>query len=122
MNKRMMEDVAKMISPDSKMHMRGVTFTDVGKEMQQMFPKDMIVVPDMKIMVDINATLIIEKTEGEKLIDYPIKTDELMMYPFTKNIGVVFANELIDMTETHLAYDIHVIAPSFATELFELDP
>lgn len=70
--------------------------------------------------VDTDVKLLIEKKEPEAFFYQYIDTDEFMMYPFTKNIGVVFVDKYIRETKNHLILNAHVIAPTFTPELFEL--
>lgn len=119
----LLDEAAQLITPESNMFMRDLTLTNARQHMETMYANEMKDVPDMKILLDTHAKLIVQKRGSPKSgaisqIDM-VDTEELMMYPFTKNIGVVFANELVRQTQKQLVYDIHVIAPSFSTDLFE---
>jgi hypothetical protein len=124
----MLDDASQMITHDSRMFMRELTLTNAREHMDVMFAKEMEDVPDVKILLDTHAKLIVQKGQKgragnatqDRLTPFQIDTEELMLYPFTKNIGVVFANELVKQTQKQLVYDIHVIAPSYSTQLFEI--
>lgn len=135
LNKGLANHASHTIKSSSRFHMRNVALTNVRNLMESMFPEEMSDVPEIKVMIDSDARLIVQK-EGWRMSDDAsdasehqvsediltkcrIPTDEFIMYPFTKNIGVVMADGLISETPKRIIYNIHVIAPAFCVELFE---
>lgn len=110
---------ARHVGYDSKMFMREVAFQDIRQEMNELEP-DMQNVPIQKLLMDTNCKLVVEKKiKPGKLKKQVTQSEEFLMYPVTKNIGVVIAESIAEETAQHLIFDIHVIAPTFTPEMFE---
>jgi hypothetical protein len=118
-HKQMLSKASMHISPVSTMKLRNIGFQNVRPEMNAVYPEYMETVPDADVLIDTDASLVIEKQEGTPLITEMLDTQEFLMYPFVKNIGVVYANNLLRETKRFLVYDICAIAPAYATYLFE---
>jgi hypothetical protein len=118
-NKQMVKKASKHISNTSSMKLRNIGFQNVRPHMDAVYPEYMASVPNADVLIDAEASLIIEKQEASLLKDEFLDTQEFLMYPFTKNIGVVYANNLLRETQRFLVYDVCVIAPAYAPELFE---
>lgn len=110
----------KHVAYDSQISMRDVSFMNIKTDMERLDP-NMTTVPITKLMMDTDAKLVIEKKQrAGKLVTVMTPSDEFLMYPITKNIGVVIVNSLVNETKEHLVYNMHVIAPSFTPQMFEL--
>ena len=118
-NKELVKKCSQHISISSKILMKEVAFTNVKNDMIEVLPEFHEMSCD-KVMMDTDVKLLIEKKEPEPFFYQSIDSDEFMMYPFTKNIGVLFVDQLVRETKTHLVLNAHVIAPTFSTDLFEL--
>jgi hypothetical protein len=112
-NKDIIQKCSKHISTSSKMFLKEVFFTNVKQDISEELSCN-------KVLMDTDVKLIIEKQDPEPLFYQYIDTDEFMMYPFTKNIGVVFIDKYVRETNKHIVLNAHVIAPAFTPELFEL--
>lgn len=117
--KQMLNKASKYISPTSIMKLRNIGFQNVRPQMNAVYPEYMETVPDADIFVDTDANLVIEKQEAPLLTTKILDTQDFLMYPFTKNIGIVYANKLARETKRFLVYEVCVIAPAYATDLFE---
>lgn len=117
--KRMLYKASKHISPTSTMKLRNIGLQNVRPQMNAVYPEYMESVPDADVLIDTDANLVIEKQEAAPLKTKMLDTQEFLMYPFTKNIGIVYANNLLRETKRFLVYDVCVIAPAYATDLFE---
>lgn len=122
-NKGLATHAAQQIRPSSRFFMKDVALTNVRNLMDNWYPNEMKGVPDIKVLIDSDARLVIQKQTWtdppEEITRYVIPTDEFIMYPFTKNIGVVLADDLVSESPRRIIYNIHVIAPAFCPELFE---
>jgi len=118
-NKEIIKKCSEHISTSSKMFMKELAFTNVKNDINEILPEFKELSCD-KVMLDTDVKLIIEKKEPEPFFYQYIDTDEFMMYPFTKNIGVVFVDKYVRETNKHLILNANVIAPTFTPELFEL--
>lgn len=118
-NKNIIKKCSEHISTSSKMFLKEVEFTDVKQDINEYLPGFEDLSCD-KVMLDTDVKLFIEKKEPDALFYQSINTDEFMMYPFTKNIGVVFIDKYVRETNKYLILNAHVIAPTFTPELFEL--
>jgi hypothetical protein len=118
-NKDIIKKCSQHISTSSKMFLKELAFTNVKQDINTYLPGFEELSCD-KVMLDTDVKLLIEKKEPEAFFYQYIDTDEFMMYPFTKNIGVVFIDKYVRETNKHLILNAHVIAPTFTPELFEL--
>lgn len=118
-NKDIIQKCSQHISTSSKILLKEVAFTNVRQDINDIFPGFEELSCD-KVMLDINVKVLVEKQEPEPFFYEHIDTDDFMMYPFTKNIGVVFVESYVRETKKHLILNAHVIAPTFTPELFEL--
>jgi hypothetical protein len=118
-HKQMLKKASTHISPMSTMKFHNLGFQNVRPQMNAEYPEYMETVPDADVLIDTDANLVIEKQEATPLITEMLDTQEFLMYPFTKNIGIVYANNLLRETKRSLVYDVCVIAPAYATDLFE---
>lgn len=118
-NKDIIKKCSQHISTSSKMFLKEITFTNVKQDINEILPGFEELSCD-NVMLDTDVKLLIEKKEPEPLFYQHIDTEEFMMYPFTKNIGVVFIDKYIRETNKHLVLNAHVIAPAFTPELFEI--
>lgn len=118
-NKDIIKKCSQHISPSSKMFLKEVAFINVKQLINDTLPEFEELSCD-KIMMDSDVKLLVEKQEPEPLFYQYIDTDEFMMYPFTKNIGVVFIDRYVRETNKHIVLNAHVIAPAYTPELFEL--
>lgn len=119
--KKTAQIAARNVSYDSKIFMRDVEFEDIKTTMDLLDP-EMKEVPIKKLLVDTNAKLYIEKTQKpEKLVEQHTSSDEFLMYPISKNVGVVIVEALISETAQQLIFEMHVIAPTFSPDMFDLE-
>jgi hypothetical protein len=118
-NKDIINKCSQHISTSSKIFLKEVTLMNVKDEITNIFP-EFEELSCNKVMMDTDVKLLIEKQEPEPFFYQYIDTDEFMMYPFTKNIGVVFIDKYVRETNKHIVLNAHVIAPAFTPELFEL--
>ena len=118
-HKRMLNKASKHISTVSTMKLRNIGFQNVRPQMNAVYPEYMETVPDADILIDTDSNLVIEKQESTPLMTEMLDTQEFLMYPFVKNIGIVYANNLLRETKRFLVYDVCAIAPAYATDLFE---
>lgn len=109
--KDLVRKCANHISVDSNMFLRELSLTNVQPNMNGIVLQS--------VMIDTNAKLIINKREPERFFYQAMDTDELIMYPFTKNIGVVLVDELTRETKNELVLNAHVIVPTFSPTHFE---
>lgn len=74
----------------------------------------------IELMIDNEATLFIPKSEY-KLFTLPqhnlyyidtVNYEEFVMYPYTKNLGIIIPYVLLDESEEELIYRSHVIDPA----------
>lgn len=117
--KEIIQKCSKHISLSSKMFMKEIELTNVKDDINTYLPgfKDLSF---DKVLLDTDVKLFIEKQEPEPFFYHSMDTDQLMMYPFTKNIGVVFVDKYIKETQKYIILNAHVIAPTFSPEMFEL--
>ena len=118
-NKEIIKKCSQHISTTSKIILKDVAFTNVKQDINDILPGFEELSCD-NVMLDINVKVLVEKKDPEPFFYQHIDTDEFMMYPFTKNIGVVFIDKYERETNKHLVLNAHVIAPAFTPELFEL--
>lgn len=118
-SKDIIKKCSQHISTSSKMFLKELAFTNVKQDINEYLPGFEELSCD-KVMLDTDVKLLIEKKEPEAFFYQYIDTDEFMMYPFTKNIGVVFIDKYIRETNKHLILNANVIAPTYTPELFEL--
>ncbi len=118
-NRELIKKCSQHISTSSKMFMKEVAFTNVKADINEVLPgfEDLTC---EKVMLDTDVKLLIEKQEPEPFFYQQIDTEDFMLYPFTKNIGVVFIDRFLRETNKHLVLNTHVIAPAFTPELFEI--
>lgn len=118
-NKEIIKKCSQHISTSSKMFLKELAFTNVKHDILEYLPGFEDLSCD-KVMLDTDVKLLIEKKEPEAFFYQYVDTEKFMMYPFTKNIGVVFIDKYIRETDKYLILNAHVIAPTFTPELFEL--
>jgi len=110
-NKALVKKCASHISPESGMFLRELSLTDVKQ--------DLLGISSQSVMVDTDAKLVITKKVPEPFFYQTVNTEEFMMYPFKKNIGIVLVDDLTRETNKELVLNAHVIAPTFSPEQFE---
>jgi hypothetical protein len=93
------------------MFLRELSLTDVKQ--------DLLGISSQSVMVDTDAKLVITKKVPEPFFYQTVNTEEFMMYPFKKNIGIVLVDDLTRETNKELVLNAHVIAPTFSPEQFE---
>jgi hypothetical protein len=122
--------VGQFMRSDTRLRLRNVHLTNIIKDMQMLQPDLADTIDIDKVMMASNAMLIIEKGQGQgqgekqdvknnKFSNQTIGIDEFMLYPFLKNIGVLITNDVTDIGENHIVFDVHMIAPAFSTTLFD---
>lgn len=110
-NKALVKKCASHISPKSVMSLRELSLTDVKQ--------DLLGLSSESVMIDTDAKLVVTKTDPETFFYQTMNTDEFIMYPFKKNIGIVLVDNLAQETNKELVLNAHVIAPTFSAEHFE---
>lgn len=118
-NKEIIKKCSQHISTSSKIFLKEVAFMNVKELINDTFP-DFEELSCDRVMMDTDVKLLVEKQDPEPLFYQYIDTDEFMMYPFTKNIGVVFVDKYVRETNKHIVLNAHVIAPAYTPQLFEL--
>jgi hypothetical protein len=108
------------ISTDSKMKLRNVHFENVIEELnfyRANLSSDMNI---DKVMMATNAKLFIEKgVKDTDLYLQSLNMEEYLLYPFTKNMGIIITNDLETITENNIVFDVHIIAQTFTTSTFD---
>lgn len=110
-NKSLVKKCASHISTESSMFLRELSLTDVKP--------DLLGLSMQSVMIDTDAKLVIAKKDPEPFFFQTMNTDEFLMYPFKKNIGIVIVDDLTRETNKELVLNAHVIAPTFSPEHFE---
>lgn len=118
--------VGQFMRSDTRLRLRNVHLTNIIKDMEMLQPDLADTIDIDKVMMASNAMLIIEKGQGQKqdvknnkFSNHTIGIDEFMLYPFLKNIGVLITNDVTDIGDNHIVFDVHMIAPAFSTALFD---
>lgn len=110
-NKALVKKCASHISVKSQMFLKELSLTDVQPELNGTIMQ--------AVMIDTDAKLVIEKKDPEPFFYQTKDTNDVLMYPFKKNIGIVLVDDLTRETTKHLVLNAHVIAPTFSPEMFE---
>lgn len=110
-NKALVKKCASHISTESNMFLRELSLTDVKP--------DLLGLSSESVMVDADAKLVISKKEPEQFFYQTVSTEEFLMYPFKKNIGIVLVDDLTRETTKELVLNAHIVAPTFSPEHFE---
>jgi hypothetical protein len=118
-NKKIVKKCSSHISSKSNMFLKELSLSNVKSDMDAVI-QGFDEMTFNEVFLDTDAKLFIEKKEPEPFFYQTMNTDDLLMYPFTKNIGVVYIDKLFRETKTHLIMNAHVIAPTFSPEMFEL--
>lgn len=108
------------LKADTSLRLRNVHLTNIIKDLEIIVPDLATAIETDKVMLATNAMLLIEKGhKNDKFHNQQISMEEFMLYPFSKNIGVVITNDITDIANNHIVFDVHIIAPAFSTALFE---
>lgn len=110
-DKALVKKCASHISVESNMFLRELSLMDVKQDLQGLSIQS--------VMLDTDAKLVISKKEPETFFYQTIDTEEILMYPFQKNIGIVLVDKLTQETSKELVLNAHVIAPTFSPQHFE---